>query len=660
MASNWQFKWAAWETGGVLAYTSYTIDTNAIRFSIEHEFNKPATMKVYIVDDDAYTAYQRYFDDGVAPGIFVIAGKVLLQSPIPSPDDDVSNIIFDGRITNIEFSGWDNMIIITCEDWSSQLGNRRINYDMREDLDGAGLVQSETHTDNDNATYIGPVYTNGANYYMYDDDMSWDDDEWNGKYLVFTGGMAGDITVKVGPYQDAVDGDGNDRSETNTYVNTWDDDTNYHLIYETKQAANPADDFWITYDFRVNATEGSLYSSGPSDMQVNIVYDFIGQDVAEMAQARIYAYDHTGATYRKIGDMGLAKHENVIQRKSFKIPERFLSTIVGADGIAHIRIYIEVPVNMYTGIYVYFVELETHLTTVGTNSAFLISDTDDGGGVNDRNRIKVDTDLDITGLGIWETCPYSIIDKIMNHINGLVTTYDEMVAMTTSVDTTTGLSTARFVERTPLEILTALADADQAKWWVVLGTKQLKYEEGFDAAAVATWTDATVLAWDARLDMEGKYNQYHIYGFGDIYRTSADIVPMPGTTTQTEMNCVRSDVFRSNRIMSQYEADQLASALVYMHEKFLYPTIKGYVDGLYTTGTLGDKILVNSTRLGMNANHSIIKWMYDSDSNITTVYLHCTSSTGLNEIVEWGYKIQKSQQAVQKMEAEQTLTDLSA
>jgi hypothetical protein len=615
-------KTAYYTSGGGGSWTQATRAT-ALSFSIQHEFNRPAEAIVVLADNDG-TLWQEYIGGGKA---YLAAGILYIEQP-------AETTIFDGRIFSIKQDLDEATVTIRAKDWMDQLDDDRITYYMTEDLTGGGVYKSETKTDIDNATYVGPVYTNGANYYLWDDDMSWDDDEWNGLKLIFLGDSAGPVTVKTGPYDETVTFDGTAMTTDLPAAgerNVWSDDGTFHWLSDAK-AANPneADTFRVDYDFRVFATEGSLYSSGPTAMKVNLTYKIWGGGASE---GFVYVYDHNGAAWVKIGDLQTAQGAGGFKRITLQVPEVYVARgfAIDTDGVCHIRIEVEVPANQSTSLYVDFIEVETDLVSSGVSTVIGITDVDDGGGVNDRNRLKVDTDLSITGLGIWEACPYAICKKISQHINTIVTGNDQVLTMTTSVEATSNYSTRKFEDFSPHRILQELGEADGAVFWVTLGGKQLTWKATFTDAAPTAITDASVLFWaDGILTMEELFNRFNVYGvrYGDrqVYETATD------STSVTKYRTTRVKIFKGTGMLSDAEADDFADAQIARYNDPVYPALTCMIDGLSAL-RLGDEIRITSTYNNMtNLDYTIVRWAYDSDNDATVLGV-MSSDYGLYNIL---------------------------
>lgn len=147
-----KFKTADWDdTAG--SHNALAAETTFLDARVIADLDRPAKATIYLSDPDGTTA-QKYDVDAAGDSVYIGPGRAYLYD-----DDDAGDAsIFDGRIVNAIPDMANHRLILECEDWLSQLADRRIQYDMREDLDGAGLRQSELHCDSDAGyDYVSPV-----------------------------------------------------------------------------------------------------------------------------------------------------------------------------------------------------------------------------------------------------------------------------------------------------------------------------------------------------------------------------------------------------------------------------------------------------------------------------------------------------------------------
>ena len=171
--------------GGAASYNVEAAEDNAFDYRITARFNEPAEAVVYLRDVDGSLA-QKYNDD--SRDVYIGPGRLKIENPAAAT-------VFDGRIYRAPHNKDARMLTLYTRDWLSQLDFDKKNKDMREDLDGSGLRQSEAHADADLTDYLvdaaistlysaqaydnnlgggGPNYddeTDGANE-LTDDDMT--------------------------------------------------------------------------------------------------------------------------------------------------------------------------------------------------------------------------------------------------------------------------------------------------------------------------------------------------------------------------------------------------------------------------------------------------------------------------------------------------------
>ena len=257
--------------------------------------------------------------------------------------------------------------------------------------------------------------------------------------------------------------------------------------------------------------------------------------------------------------------------------------------------------------------------------------TDTFGGAT-GHRLKLDTDLSLDGVGIWEDCPYSIQALAYTHINGLVTANDTIEPMTTSVETTEGISGHRFIDIAGLDIITQIAMADKAVWWVPLGTLELNYKSTFTDGSPAAMTDADVLSWSGgEFDFEPMFNDYIVYGertqTSQIKIRTSGFAPDPGDDSQERYHKTKTRIVKQSGLKTHKEALELGRLLVTRDADinlFLSCVIGGW-----SSYELGDEVSITSTLLGRTAAKYVVTHFYFDMKNYRTVLrLHPRSSDG--------------------------------
>lgn len=611
MATKAVLKVIGWIKGS-LAYGSEETETNFVDYALTAGVNGSASATIEIADPDG-TRMQKYFSDST---MFIGQGKVTIEHPAATD-------VFIGRIQSGWYDSVQQRLILECEDWSCQFKDQRIKYDMGEDLDGAGLRISYAQADPDSGVFVGASYTTGANYYLYDDDMSHVANEWDDYYIAFLAEMAGTKVITVGPYAEAVTSSG-DGLETDNFTNDiedlWTDDANRHLLIDSANV----DDWYVVYDFRTIAPYGSLYNSGPDAIQLNITYHCYQ---GRFAVWNVYVYDHNAPAWVHIKT--LDPGEGGIVRTTINIPKEYIAKgyAIDSDTCAHIKIQCVDPSAAGTAFSLFHLTLSTTLVMDGTLALPQIITTA-------ANNYKVDTNL--FALGIYEGCPYKVIRKIKNRINEIVTDNDRVEVMTTSVDATDGFSTAQFLEKTAYEILDQLAVSDGAHWFVTLGTKELTWDDVSVAPASAgTLTDASIIGWNAEIDIKRCFSRWHIYGRNEVYWDTHDSVPFPGNACESETNIVRSNMKKLQSVSSDYEAQVLGDYLTYKTEKNRYPIITAILSG-FSAYRIGHGVMVTSTAMNINALHYCTHFNYDSKLDMTTLILQRQNPYGYHDDVDLG------------------------
>jgi hypothetical protein len=270
------------------------------------------------------------------------------------------------------------------------------------------------------------------------------------------------------------------------------------------------------------------------------------------------------------------------------------------------------------------------------------------------NKLKVDTDLWHSGLGISEGDQYAIVQEIYKHIDSgesgtLITAGDALSSKTNGagaivcaagVEHTSGISSRHYQERTRLEILRDLSKMDKAVFWITLGGTTFNWKSTFNDGAPTAMTDASVLSWNhGEYDYTSMVNEYHLYGVrvGDeqVYFDTDDATD-PGSDSKSTYGATRSKVYSAGGLFNQRDAETLGDILVERDEDvhlFLHAEIAGL-----SSLRLGDEVSITSTYLSLTAEKYIVShWDYDSTKHITTIRFHPrVSQLGLTEHVFMG------------------------
>ena len=602
-----RLKTAAWNTA---AFDTAALEHGFIDASIIHGFNDCAKVLIRISDPTG-EKLRKYDSDAVGNEIYVGSGKVLLYK-------DTGTCIFNGRILSSERTG--KVLTLTCEDWMNQLKDERIHYDFREDLNGSGLRASGAHGNLDAGTpdYRAPAYTNGANYYLIDDDMAWAIDQWNGYRLVLLNENFGSVTVRVGPYTHSILSGG---MTFNGWLSAWEDGGGSDGFNADVVACNGY------HSFHLQATEGSLFDSIES-ASLNLSIGAIDIDVTNGVY--VYLHQWTAPSNELLRYIKLADGDT--ERVSIPIPNHLLADMVDTDGAVQIKYYAEDSAAS-PDIYINQAQLEVKIKTTGVATSYEITDTlrdpDDGGAT--YNTLKNTTiDLSVTGLGIWEEFKYSMVQELYNRINEIVTGGDPLVTLTTSIESTSGLTTWHAADKTRFEILQYIAPIDNSVFWVPLGTTEVNWKNTTDATAT-TLEDRNVLRWiKTKYDMTPFMNQAVVYGVridNDEVKVTTD-----DATTQADYDFVRTEVIKDSGISSDFEASSFGTALLSQKAKIPLSVTAELVG--FSDIRLGDYITVTSDLLDLSAAaYTVDRWEYSN--NTTKVRLQPRTTDGYIIFREW-------------------------
>ena len=549
--------------------------------------------------------------------VWIGPGRLKIENPASTP-------IFDCRILKATHNSATNTLTLFCRDWLSQLMDDRINYDMREDIDGSGLRESVAHSDPDGA-FVDVAENDGGTLYFYDDGdyndadgWDWANDQFNGNRLVFTIGMAGKKIWRFFPYQGTATDEESYIDQPNTL---WVDDV-------TADGGSAPNDWTLDYDFRVY-----LGHDDPSDFykhnsitgaRVGVVYQVGG---GANNHSHLQVDDKTDGYFT----FATLEEDDHFIRKVFELNADEYGKIVDSDGIATVRFDIDRAGGDAT-LLVRFLYLEVDVETEGYSLAVTINDT------IATNKLEVATDLTAAATRIWEAIPYSIVREAYKHIDTgesgtLVSDHDPLVALTSAagIEHTSGFSLRRYEERTPLEILQDLANIDKTAFWMAIGGVALTWKSTFNDGAPTAMTDDDVMAWTlGEYSFLPVFNEMHLYGpkIGDVqsFYDTSDGSPDPGADSKTRYGVTRADVQKRTGTTNLFDLVQLGEALVERDEDvnlFLNADIRGL-----TSLRLGDEVSITSTYLGLTAAKYVITfWEYSYGSNRSTIRLHPRKST---------------------------------
>jgi hypothetical protein len=750
---------------GAGQYNALAEETAFRTYKITQEFNRPAVAIIGLADPTGAIT-EKY--NVTANAVYVGPGRVQLEDP-------TATVIFEGRILKARHDSEKRMCYLYCHDWLDQLDEERINYDMREDLDGAGLRESTIHADITlSEGDAWPTETVGVNYYLWDHDMitNWIPDQWNNYYILFSNKNTGSVTRSVGPYSDT------STADDGNYIGGW--DKCWTADGSFTEDSDAGDNWFWEFDFPTVIEDGSLTTSIDTVRVTLLAYADGG--VGTVA----FSDDTVGWT-----DVGTIANTgaDVFQYYTFTVPDTHL-TDISTGGLTSCKV--SALAGTEIGIDLFLVEVT--FTRTGTSTAYTINDTVDveydvkgcvydfGGGEIDEttdandagandfplfnaaiaqgdevhfgfhqpcakfklnvgtagdydgtgvwkywdgdsweslvdvvdgtsgfevagtntvswtiptdwaevavggitaywikcemitalpvtrtqplgtqawavysNKLRVDTDLWHSGLGMTEGDYYCICEEIYKHLDSaeggtLITDGDALSSKTNGagaivcaagVEHTSGISSRHYTERTRLEILKDLSKMDKSVFWITLGGTTLNWKSTFNDGAPTALTDASVLSWKhGEYDYTSMTNEYHIYGvrIGDeqVYFDTDDATD-PGSDSKSTYGATRVKVYSAGGVFNQRDAEVLGDILVERDED-VHLFLRGEFAGLSSL-RLGDEVTITSAYLlnSVAAHYIVSHWTYDSTTNITTVRFHPrVSQLGLTDHVFMG------------------------
>lgn len=595
------------------ALDSLATESYFLNYGWTHRFLYPSIVVVSLDDKDgqATQKYKHPTQSGLNWTTYLGSGRITIE------EDGVK--VFDGRILDGFTEGEPGTFRIVCVDWMSQLGDSLAHYDTREDLNGSGLRESTLLGDNDNSgSNRYAVYYAAGDSSLYDDTMSWTVDEWDGYHLVFSHKMAGSFTQTVFPHEEVVTASNAPMltdTPANGEENLWEDDSNKHWMRDSS-----GDDYYVVYDF-LTMIKSSLLSSLTS-----VELHLSGNCLAGVQEVGVYIYDVTNTTWRAIGSFGPTGSSNSWEYRSFNVPGRYLADIATSSGVVQIKLDVvdDAASGSDLNLFVYYLALEVTAEMTGEDTAYEIDS-------NGTNYVKIDsTDL----RDIWQDCPYSIVDKISTHVNPLVTAYDPLKTLTTSVESTAKYLARHHAEQKPLAILRDWARSVGAVFWCKLdsGDPQVKWQVTWTPTdpAVNTLTDSDVLDWDTKREWKPVFNEYHLSGIrvGDsqLYYDTSTAGTDPGDDSKDHFGVTRAKFISNPGIYTEQDAKDVGAALVERDEDMQFILV-ATIAGLSSL-RLGDHVEVTSTYLGISGvDYWVVQFKYDSELYETHLVLHPDSAS---------------------------------
>ena len=588
--------------------------------------------------------------------IWIGPGKITIEDP------DGTDMFF-GRIMKVTGDYISKTVILECVDWLSQLDEKQITYDMREDLDSdddtgqQGLRESGLHADADNATIIDVAYNDGGgNFYVYDDDRSWNADEFNNKYLVLSGKMAGRKKWTFYPYD-----------STATDEDVYTDDVELVWIDDDREDVGLANNDWtLDYHFRVylghNTPSDFYVHDSITGARVKVVHQV--DEVPSTNHCHLQIYENDTPAWVELEHI---EEQDVYHRNAYEVNVDWLPHIVDNTGIVNVRNDLDRAAGNVT-IRTRYLVLELDVETTGYSSAISITDTLDLNGHGGKvNCLKIGTDMTAAATRVWEGLKYSIAKPIYLHIEsatGPILGGDGIVTLTcgaANVENTSGISTRQYKEKTRLFVSKDLAMQDKAVFWITLGGTTVTYKQTF-GADTQQLTDGDILSWQSLHDYNQLTNEYHVYGarIGDyeIYQSQQNAASV------AKYNATRTKTLRDAGLVSDADAKERATTLAARDadlSQMISCSIAGNTAtaGHATTIKLGEIVEITSSYLWPTAakDYIVTRFSYDSAQHKTFLTLHPKVSIGLQEIDSPHSAGRKMKEGLKTFESDKYIAD---
>jgi len=624
---------------GTETWNAEAEETRAIHYTLEHRMNQPCEAWVIIKDDSSGTIAQKYNSD--------VNDNYLGTSKIYIEDPDGTDVFF-GRIIKAVANRADQSVVLYCRDWLDQLDDDRIDYEMREDLDGSGLRVSSLLPDWDETDGVGgirPAFdAGGGTIYLYDNHRILTADAHNGQFLTFTDAIAGKKRWRTGPYQKTTTAAVGIDTETGAVSDLWDDDdANAYATIDNDESWTADVDFRVQLGDQSGTINDNYVVGSMTGGRIIVSYSFASTVVDDQCDIQIRVDSDNNGTldaYKTIGklketDSGLG---SVVNREvTFEIPVEFFDDtkyygVVSTGGIGQVRFNV-VWGSGTTALYIYKIYFEVDVATTGMSDIASISD-------GETYRLTVNVDFADPSKKVWTGCTYSIAREIYKHIDSaespgtLVTDGDviQVITCAATIEHTSGVSYRQYRDMSRLAILQDLAQQDKAMFWITAGTATLNWKSTFNDDPVdETLTDAEILSVRMEQDYDRMFNDVKVYGvrIGDQQLIGSDT----DATSIDAFNISRVKIETGTGLVSQYDCEQRAGALVDLHKDIqkLVPsvTLRGntLTAAHANTIVLGDEITLNSSYLGVNDQYIVQGVRYESRAHTTTLSLHKRMST---------------------------------
>lgn len=598
----------SYNNGGAV-YNAETEEAEFRHYSIDHEFGRPAECNIILADPKGLML-QKY--NAAANAVYLGVGKITVEDPAGTD-------MFFGRLVRAIGNSEAKTLTLECRDWLDQLDEKQIIYEMREDLDGAGLRQYQVFPDYDNADVVGinPAAKPGGLAFIYFKGMNWAVDQHNNKFLVFTTEMAGPITVKTGPYTYATTA-AND-IQSNDIGDLWTVDGDLH------NTNDPGAAFTTDYSFRVWVNDSGFHSSTTlSGATIHLYYE------GGTSSSTIELWNGGGYDEIAGGDSGVSTDPVF---RTINIPDNLISGSLDASGVVKVRFNEQ---NVGGGGFVlHYIMVEYNFVTTGYSTATQITD-----GIS--YRLVTGTDFSADATRVWHGLPMCIAKPIYLHIesatgpilggDGIVT----LICGAANVENTSGLSTRQYKETTRLKMAQDLAIHDQSVFWITLGGVTVTWKQTFGADTMQL-TDGKVESWQSLYDYKQMTNEYHVYGARigsyEIFQSSQNAASI------LKYKATRSKVLRNPGLVTEQEAKDVGTALAARDaeiSQMVGCTILGNTATAAhaTTIKLGEIVEITSSYLWPTAakDYVVTRFAYDSNEHKTFLTLHPKSSIGYQEV----------------------------
>lgn len=350
---------ADWDN--LMGHNALATESNFLTANITAEFNRPAKATIILKDEDGSMA-RKYDVDTANDSIYIGPGRAYIYD-----DDDAGDAcIFNGRIISAISDMTNHTLTLECTDWLSQMDDRRIDYDMREDIDGAGLRQSGFKSDiTAGYDYIEPVETSGSTYYAYDDDMEWTKDQWNNYYLASTVDNAGVITASMGPHTVSTSGALDDNPAHSEVQYCWVDDDN-----ALTAADDTAGTYYVYLWFKPLVHAGSLHTS-TDEIRLDLTCSLVNAN----GSGNFFVLDTDDVTKYYIRTITSDTSE---QKRTYdiRIPKSLFDDFLNSNGTVKVGFAIPVTGGTTATIKIFYAWYQQTETVSGYSSAITISDTD--------------------------------------------------------------------------------------------------------------------------------------------------------------------------------------------------------------------------------------------------------------------------------------------